>query len=187
MIIPNFQDGVLPIGDYEVTFEELRESILVNGCGELRTHWDIGRRNYLVDNLEKMVTQLWNVGIINIFIDGSFVEEKVCPNDIDGYFECDLKYLASGDLQRNLNLLDDKKIWVWDAETRKAYHGYPKKQLPMWHSYRVELYPYIPSLFNPTGIYDKDGNGLNFAQAFRLSRHNDRPKGIVKIMKSRSL
>ena len=55
MTIPNFQDGVLPVGDYEATFAELRASVLVNGNGELRQNWDKEWRSQLEDNLEVMV------------------------------------------------------------------------------------------------------------------------------------
>jgi len=79
------------------------------------------------------------MGVTEVFADGSFVEEKDHPNDIDGYFVCSLQALASGELARNLNLLDPHKIWTWDPRSRQAHRGYPKKQLPMWHRYRVEL------------------------------------------------
>jgi hypothetical protein len=109
--IPQFINGVLPVGDYEVTFEELRNSILVKGfidvCGN---NWDVKWRSGLVDNLEVMVNQLWQVGVRDIFIDGSFVEDKDHPNDIDGYFECDDSYFFTGKLQRDLNLLEEDKI-----------------------------------------------------------------------------
>lgn len=42
-------------------------------------------------------------GIREVFADGSFVEEKDHPNDIDGYFVCGLADLASGELPRKLN------------------------------------------------------------------------------------
>jgi hypothetical protein len=184
MTIPSFRDGVLPVGDYEATFDELRSCVLVNGCGELKQDWDKEWRNKLVDNLEVMVKQLWAAGIQNIFIDGSFVEDKDHPNDIDGYFECDFKALVSGSLQTALNLLDEGKIWTWDPLTRRSYPGYPKKQLPMWHKYRVEFYPHAQGIMS--GIKDKHGNELDFPAAFRLSRSNDNPKGIVKIIKNRS-
>ena len=180
--IPNFIGGVLPVKDYEVTFDQLRESILVKACGELKKdNWDTEWRLYLVGNLEIMVNQLWQVGINNIFIDGSFVEDKDHPNDIDGYFECDAHYLYNGKLQRDLNLLEEDKIWTWAPEARKPYKGYPKKQLPMWHKYRVELYPHAEGI--TSGICDKFGNELEFPSAFRISRSNDMPKGIVKIIK----
>lgn len=183
MTIPNFQDGLLPVGDYEATFQELRQSILVDGCGELRSNWDAPWRNKLVDNLEIMVGQLWQVGIKDIFIDGSFVEDKDHPNDIDGYFNCDLMTLATGKLQQDLNLLETDKIWTWDPLTRKPYRGYSKLQLPMWHKYRVELYPHVGQI---TGIQDKLGNDMEFPSAFRTSRRDDKPKGIIKIMQGGS-
>lgn len=78
--------GLLPPGDYELTFEELRRSSLVVGPGNGDTTWDATWRESLVGNLEVMTRQLWQVGVRDVFADGSFVEEKDHPNDIDGYF-----------------------------------------------------------------------------------------------------
>jgi hypothetical protein len=50
----------------------------------------------------------------------------------------------------------------------------------MWHHYRVELYPHVGQL---SGIRDQHGNELEFPSAFRLSRRDGRPRGIVKIKK----
>src|ERR1041384_5574189 len=58
-------------------------------------NWDVIWRRQLVDNLGILVRQLWQVGIREIFADGSFVEDKEHPNDIDGYFVCQLRELAS--------------------------------------------------------------------------------------------
>ena len=99
-----------------------------------------------MDNLAILVRQLWQVGIGEVFVNGSFVEDKDHPNDIDGYFVCELRSLASGELQRDLNLLDPHKVWTWDPASRRPYRGYPKRQLPMWHTYRVELYPHVGQL-----------------------------------------
>ena len=60
---------------------ELRESFLVRGPGGQYPQWDAEWRRSLVDNLEILVGQLWQVGIDDIFIDGSFVEDKDHPND----------------------------------------------------------------------------------------------------------
>ncbi len=182
--IPEFQtDGVLPAGDYEVTFAELRRSVLVAGPGnpERRATWDNEWRGRLVDSLQVLTRQLWQVGITEVFADGSFAEDKDHPNDIDGYFVCDLGPLKSGELARQLNLLDPHKIWTWDPASRQPYRGYPKKQLPMWHRYRVELYPHVPGLGLGSGIVDKDGHELEFPSAFRQSRRDGRPRGIVKL------
>ncbi len=180
-MLPYFtNEGFLPAADYDLTLDELRSSMLVVGSSSDFPNWDRIWRAQLVENLAVLVGQLWHVGIDDIFIDGSFVEDKEHPNDIDGYFVCDLMDLATGRLQSKLNLLDPHKIWTWDPATRQPYRGYPKKQLPMWHAYRVELYPHVGQL---SGVRDKYGNELEFPSAFRLSRRNGEPRGIVKIIK----
>lgn len=180
-MLPEFDsDGCLPAGDYELTLAELRQSMLVVGPSARYPNWDTSWRGALVSNVEVLIQQLWQVGVTEIFVDGSFVEDKEHPNDIDGYFECDLRELASGRLQSALNLLDPHKVWTWAPASRRGYRGYPKKQLPMWHQYRVELYPHFGQL---SGIRDKHGNELEFPSAFRLSRRDGRPRGIVKIKK----
>lgn len=179
--IPPFDDdGLLPPGDYEASFDELRHSVLVEGSGD-SIAWDRKWREHLLDNLELLTRQLWAVGIREVFADGSFAEDKDHPNDIDGYFVCDLAPLKSGELTRQLNLLDPAKVWTWDPASRRPYRGYPKKQLPMWHQYRVELYPHIPGLGLGSGIRDRYGHELEFPSAFRQCRRNGKPRGIVKI------
>lgn len=179
-MLPNFtSEGYLPPGDYALKLRELQSSMLVAGPSNGFPNWDRSWRAQLVENLTVLVEQLWKVGIEDIFIDGSFVEDKEHPNDIDGYFACDLEALVSGRLQSQLNLLDPHKIWTWDPATRRPYRGYPKKQLPMWHAYRVELYPHYGQR---SGIRDKYGNELEFPSAFRLSRRDGAPRGIIKII-----
>ena len=178
-MLPDFDEhGLLPAGDYELTFEQLRASVLVVGPSAGAPHWDAPWRARLVDNLEVMVRQLWAVGVHEIFVDGSFAEDKEHPNDIDGYFVCDMRMLVSGNLERELNRLDPFKVWTWDPASRRPYRGSPKAQLPMWHRYRVELYPHFGQL---CGIKDKYGNDLEFPSAFRMSRRDGRPRGIIKI------
>jgi len=112
-MLPDFtSEGYLPPADYDLTLGELRSSMLVAGPSNGYPNWDRGWRVQLVDNLTVLVDQLWQVGIGDIFIDGSFVEDKEHPNDIDGYFVCDLRELASGRLQSQLNLLDPHKVWT---------------------------------------------------------------------------
>lgn len=179
-MLPGFtNEGYLPPADYELTLDDLRLSTIVVGPSIGSPNWDRNWRRQLVENLAILVDQLWQVGIEDIFVDGSFVEDKEHPNDIDGYFVCDLMELASGRLQTKLNLLDPHKVWTWDPTSRRPYRGYPKRQLPMWHAYRVELYPHVGQL---SGIRDKHGNELEFPSAFRLSRRDGEPRGIVKII-----
>ena len=88
MPIPNSfnSDGLLGAGTYEATLADIRASILVNGTGSSQT-WDSSWRAELVNKAEVLIKQLWKVGITEIFLDGSFVEDKDHPNDIDGYFD----------------------------------------------------------------------------------------------------
>src|SRR5580700_6497716 len=181
-MIPDFDaEGLSPPGDYGVSFEELRRSTLIMGGAQHRENWGAAWRAQLVGNFEILARQLWSVGIRDIYADGSFVEDKDHPNDIDGYFVCDLQPLITGELERQLNLQDPSKVWTWEPASRRPYRGYPKKQLPMWHRYRVELYPHIPGLGIGCGIFDKYGNELEFPSAFRQCRRNGKPRGIVKI------
>ena len=113
--LPEFDnEGLLPPGDYALSRAQLKASMLVTGpqslgrCG--RAGWDSPWRATLVDNLAIMVGHLWRVGVTEVFVDGSFVEDKCHPNDIDGY-----------------------------------------------------------------------GQELEFPSAFRISRRNDAPKGIIKL------
>ena len=187
--IPHFgPDGLLPPGDHEVSFSELRQSVLVLGPGKpaASATWDGAWRMTLVDNLEVLTRQRWQAGVGEVYADGSFAEDKDHPNDIDGYFVCGLEELKSGQLQRALNFLDPDKVWTWAPESRRPYRGYPKLQLPMWHRYRVELYPHLPGLGIGCGIRDRHGNELEFPSPFRQSRRDGTPRGIVKLRKGGS-
>jgi len=179
--LPSFTaDGVLPVGDYPLTLDALRDSHLVSGDGVWSSTWDAAWRGRLASSLTVLVRQLWQVGIARIFVDGSFVEDKDHPNDIDGYFECDVRHLATGRLQRELNAIDPYKVWTWDPTTRRLDPDSGKRQLPMWHRYRVEFYPHFPNA--TSGIRDQFGNDLPFPSAFRLSRRAYLPKGIVQVI-----
>jgi hypothetical protein len=178
--LPEFDErGLLPPGTHEVTFDELRESILASGPEEnSMSGWDSDWRRHLVDQAETLTQQLWHVGVTDVFLDGSFAEDKPHPNDIDGYFVCDGRRVVTGELERELNRIDPKSAWTWDAAARRSYRGYAKKQLPMWHAYRVELYPHYEQL---SGITDEHGHPLTFPAAFRRRRRDAEPKGIVKV------
>lgn len=174
MKLPNKFDnhGLLPPGDYELTIEELIDSILVEGPNPKPIHWDTQWRRKLVLNLVVLANQLWNVGIKNIFIDGSFVEEKDHPNDIDGYFECDIKDYKK--IITELNQMDPRQLWTWPAQGRHPV---------MWDFYRIELYPHCGQF---CGIDSVTGYPLQFPAAFRQSR-NFQKKGIVKLIKNKEI
>lgn len=171
MVLDFDERGLLPPGDYPMTFSQLRASPLVeNGLAG----WDRDWRLHLVDQAEVMIKQLWEVGVEEVVLDGSFVEDKAHPNDIDGYFVCDAAGLD--DLTQRLNALDPYKVWTWDPATRRPYRGHVKKQLPMWHRYRVELFPHFDQF---SGITEALGHPLTFPSAFRLQRATFEQKGVV--------
>ena len=173
MELPNkFTDhGLLPPADYPLTMEELIASMLVEGPNPTSIDWDKSWRRKLVLNLAILTNQLWSIGIKNIFIDGSFVEDKNHPNDIDGYFECDVSTFITS-LPR-LNSMDPYHCWDWSME------GKPK----MWDIYRIELYPHYGQL---CGIDNVTGYELQFPAAFRQSREFE-PKGIIKLIQKRGV
>ena len=178
---PFTPDGVLPRQDYPMTLAELRSSFLVTGEDTGVPTWDAPWRAHLVDNLEVLVRQLWRVGVDRIFINGSFVEDKPHPNDIDGYFECEAQRFWSGKLARELNALDPHGVWTWDNARRRPDPNSGKRQLPMWHRYRVELFPHCTGVWSQ--LRDPFGNELTFPALFRLARNAWRPKGIVQIVR----
>lgn len=163
-----------------MTLDQLARSRLVRGPrGRQRSrHWDAAWRAKLVANLGILTGELADIGINEIFVDGSFVEAKDHPNDIDGYFVCDRNQFLSGKLERELNRASAKRCWTWDDDERRPVAGHGRK-LPMWIEYRVELYPHFGQ---GTGIRDRVGNELQFPAAFRLSR-SGQPKGIVKLVR----
>jgi hypothetical protein len=171
-LAPFTDEGVLPPGDYEISAGDLLVSPLVVGWGG-GTEWDATWRRLLANNLTVLLKHLWAVGVRNAFIDGSFVENKPHPNDIDGYFECDKDVWYGGELTARLQELDP--IWNWERRFRTA--ASPKRQLAMWHKYRVELFPHVGQ---GTGILDEFGYELEFPSAFRQTR-NFLKKGIVKV------
>lgn len=180
-MLPDFQDdGCLPPGDYPMNLNQLLESMLVGGREDVTSEsWDAAWRRYLVTNLEVLARQLWSVGIERIFVDGSFVENKDKPGDIDGYFECDFNELVSGRLEAELQNAGGE-LWTWSE--RREFEG--KLRLPTWLEYRVELFPHpVNSPIPPrTGITDEFGNDLEFPAAFRKSREHHQ-KGIVRLVK----
>ena len=162
MLPPFTPDGLLPLGSHDLTFSDLRASFLIAGQETFSQNWDSKWRSQLVDNLEVLVNQLWGVGITEIIIDGSFVEEKDHPNDIDGYFVCDVT-----DYDRVVKELGrmDPFIWDWNIHDIKGH-----EKFNMWHVLKVELYIVIRQAPNDMPSF------------FRATR-DGRIKGVVNIIK----
>lgn len=164
------KNGLLPAKDFELTLDELSSSMLVEGPNPRPIDWNRVWRHQLVVNLSTLANQLWSVGVKNIFINGSFVEEKNYPDDIDGYFECEVEKFL--EVLPKLNKLDPHESWHWPTNGEK-----PR----MWDFYKVELYPHYGQL---CGIDHLTGYELQFPSAFRQSREFE-PKGIVKLIQNR--
>ena len=80
--LPDFTPGgLLPPGDYIMSLERLANSRLVSGPPS--GAWDEEWRAQLVANLASIATTLWELAIEYVVVDGSFVEAKAHPNDID--------------------------------------------------------------------------------------------------------
>ncbi len=167
--------GVLP-QDYEVTLEEIRQSLLVNGPEPIKPNWDVNWRRNLVDNAEVLVRQLWDAGITTVYLNGSFVQSIGHPGDIDGCFECDYEEWASGALADRLNKAAPKKVWGWAETDFRLVLGKPR--LAMWASYKVELYPYCPG--RSMGLRNDNGEFIKFPDAYRWTKDGS-PKGILKL------
>ncbi len=183
-MLPEFTaSGLLPVGDHDMTLRELRSSFLVTGNGVAAASWDTAWRTELVDNLIKFVPQLWQVGIGPIFINGSFVENKPSPNDVDGYFVADGQAIASGVLENRLRAIEPSGIWTWDPGRRWPPVASTTAHYRMWHEYRLELLPYTPGFSTP--IVGPTGQRLTLPELFRLRRHTWEPKGIVRLVRPR--
>ena len=182
MLPPFTSEGLLPPGNYDLTFEQLKNSALVAGLKEEYPNWDSKWRMRLVNSLEILVGQLWQVGIPDpICIGGSFVEDRYHPNDIDGYFYCcDQREFLTGELQRKLNELDPLKAWDWNPKSRTS-DARGKRQYPLWHKYSVDLFP---NFGQPTGVFNLAGEPMDF---YSLMRWSDRVKcnrGVIQLRRS---
>jgi hypothetical protein len=171
------EDGSLPPGDHEMSLASLRESVLVNGTRNPGSEdWDAHWRAHLVDQLGVLCGHLWNVGISEIFVDGSFVTDKSHPGDIDGYFVCEFGQFHSNQFRRLLDLDP-----VWDLRTKSLdVMGKPKPL--MWHKYSVELFPHFLPPFSDqsAATIDQAGRAVLFPEFFRYGR-DGKPRGIVRI------
>jgi len=178
--VPEFDArGLLPPGDHLVTFSELRASRLVSRRGD-DPRWDEAWRAGLVDNLEHLTRSLKRAGVSHLYIGGSFVEDCGRPSDIDGYFLCDEQAVLGGRLQRKLNSRFGPRIWDWDPARRTPGPGSDGlAKLLMWHRYRVELMPDFGQAIPE--FRDRYGNELRYRDAYRMTKGDMYPKGLVKI------
>ena len=170
-------DGLLPAGDHAMTIDELRASILVAGPLGGGSAWDRPWRMYLVDQLAVLCGHLRDVGITDIYADGSFASDKARPGDIDGYFVCDFMQFYSSQLPQLV-----ARDPVWDLPQRQPDpHG--KMKPLMWHRCRVELFPQFTPPFQSLAraATDHHGRPVLFPEFFRRTRDGS-TRGIVRIV-----
>ena len=180
--LPNFDaKGVLPPRDYVLTFAQLQDSMLVKGPKTGSPNWDTQWRGLLVRNLRSGAKTLWDLGVEHLVIDGSFVEQKDHPNDIDAYFPISRESWVSREVELGLNRKRSEHVWTWDW-----VHAYkpgdprvPHLKLPFWHKYRIDLWPH----YGQEAINHERLGWLTFENGFRRTRGGD-PKGVVKIFRS---
>ncbi len=109
MSLPPFnQHGLLPVGLYTLTTRELLSSHLITGqYSQHGSNWNTAHRITLLHNFIYLARQLWQAGVMDVFMYGSFVDDKGHPNDIDGYFEYPrAKEIRNGTLRQALNKLN---------------------------------------------------------------------------------
>jgi hypothetical protein len=174
---PPTPEGVLPPGEHEQTLEQIAQSYLVTGAGLDRPDWDSLWRGELVRNLAIVVHQLWSVKIVGIYVNGSFVELKAHPNDLDIYFECE-RIAFEYDQLDSLRAIEPAWTWARDKLTKDPTTG--KLKPPFWHKYHIDALPYWPGTH--TEIIDQNGQAISIPEGFRRTREG-KPKGIIKIVK----
>lgn len=189
MNLPFFNlDGVLPAGDdFKLTFDGIRQSHLITGaCSSNVSDWDREGRLHLLENFEMLVNCLWKVGVEEVFLGGSFVEDKPKPQDIDGCFLCpNADELRKGQFSKYLDdvsteLMREQRVWYWGDRIENTITG--RRELRMKHYYHVELIPYSPDMKNAITI-PATGERLPIPVAFR-KRHGDLlSKGIVQVIR----
>lgn len=184
------EEGVLPPGEYSMTLDQLKTSMLVNGPTEdLPEGWEQAWRLELVENLKIMVEQLRQEGITEIFIDGSFATDKPKPGDIDGYFVVKKPDETPGwkfeeELCERLNRRDPHKVWTWKDADRKKPVPTSKGQLPMWWQYHVEFWPEYGQWSGQ--IHPVTQKQLTHAELFRITKTGI-DKGIIRLLPSENM
>lgn len=170
-------NGLLPVGDHALTISALRSSVLVSGMPGGDPDWDVSWRAHLVDQLSVLCVHLREVGITEIYADGSFATDKLHPGDIDGYFVCDYQTFVRDQHQR---LIARDAAWDY-SQRRPDAHG--KRKLLMWHRYQVELFPQFTPPFESLipAATSRAGGPVLFPEFFRHTRAGQ-PRGIVRII-----
>lgn len=119
MPIPAFdsETGYLPPGLHRASFAEVWQKL---GFTQ--------KRRQLIASLEQVATWLFDAGVSDLRIDGSFVTEKPDPGDIDGFWVLD----------KRVRFREIPSLLTDFSTVRDPTSGKPK--FPMWFQWGIELY-----------------------------------------------
>jgi hypothetical protein len=169
--------GGLPPGEHPMTLAELGRSFLVTGGQNPPVGWDMPRRSLQVANLCHLAGHLYQVGIDEIFIDGSFSTTKPSPGDIDAYFITDL-LLWKSQLQK-LRALDAS--WTYDPADRKPTPD-GKRKWPQWFQYQIEFFYVFRPPHHHSSFMGTTNPPVTIDQFFR-SDAGGNPRGLIRLVR----
>jgi hypothetical protein len=154
-LIPDFDEetGYLPPGIHDASVQEVRD----------RFTWS-GSRRRLFWRFEEVLRQLFDAGVDEVFIGGSFSTGAPAPNDIDAFWT----FKTGIDLSKI-----DPVLLIMDAHVRDPATG--KRVRPMKLKYGVELFVEIGHA--PTM------SGKPFREFFGHSRDGI-ARGLVRLVRS---
>jgi hypothetical protein len=154
-LIPDFDEetGYLPLGIHDASLQEIRE----------RLTWSDARRR-LFSRFEEVLRQLFDAGVDEVFIGGSFATGAPAPNDIDAFWP----FKAGLDLSKI-----DPVLLNMDERVRDPATG--KRVRPMKLKYGVELFVRI----GPNARI----NGKLFHEFFGRSR-DGLARGLIRLVRS---
>ena len=132
--------GELPAGVHATTLEEV-EAVFAK----------TPKRRTLFEGLKRTLENLKGAGVRRVYIDGSFVTDKVEPNDIDGCWE----------ITEHVRIEEIDPVFLELPESRNA----------MKEKYGVDLF---------LASWVEAGSGLPFVEFFQISREG-KNKGILVI------
>lgn len=154
-LIPDFDEetGYLPPGTHDASIEEFRD----------RFAWNDSRR-LLLSRFEEVLRQLYDAGVEEVFVGGSFSTGAPAPNDIDAFWP----FKPGIDRSKIDPVLLDMNAFVRDPAT-----GQPVR--PMKLKYDVELFVQI----RPNALI----SGKLFHEFFGHS-HDGLARGLVRLVRS---
>lgn len=156
-MIPDFVDdtGYLPAGVHDATFQQVQQRFGYNM-----------RRVRLLDGLRNVLRQLFEAGIEEVYLGGSFVTKAPLPNDIDGYWV----YRKGIDISKI-----DPVILSMDVVAMDPFSGRFVRAVKM--RYGVELFMDSPN---------SKIEGKTCREFFSCSRDGE-PRGVIRIGKEGGL